>query len=170
MIRTLFLVICLFLGLGPQARASIEIYANGQKYDSMQAYAASKKAAEVSISPTPVSLNSQQQEDIRREAQQLGIDVDFSKVKTFQIGQKKSSDAALHKLYVLSVENGMVGALRDFYQAWGQSDFQMARRITSEQLQEAIEQEVTTSKVPKLLIAEPGKVRIMSLTAQDSSK
>ena len=72
---------------------------------------------------------------------------------------KDLSDAVLHKLYVLSVENGMVSALQDFYQALGQSN-----SISPEQVQEAIQQTVTTSKDPKLLISGAGKVRIMSLT------
>ena len=88
----------------------------------------------------------------------MGINVDFSKVKTFQLTQKNITDSALHKLYVLSVEDGMVSALRGFYQTWGQPDY-----ISPEQLQEAIQQAVATSKGPKLLISGSGKVRIMSL-------
>ena len=76
----------------------------------------------------------------------------------------------MHKLYVLSVENGVVGALQDFYQTWGQADLQTPQSISSGQLQEAIQQAVTTSKDPKLLISEPGKVRIMALTPDKSSK
>ena len=68
---------------------------------------------------------------------------------------KKLSDTALHKLYVLSVENGVAVALQDFYETRGQSDL-----ISLEQLQGAIQQAVTRSKDPKLLISEPGKVRI----------
>jgi hypothetical protein len=79
--------------------------------------------------------------------------------KILQGNQKDLSDATLHKLYVLSVENGVVGALRDFYQTRGQSDF-----ISPEQLQEAIQQAVTTSKDPKLLISGAGKVRVMSFS------
>jgi len=125
--RILFLVLCLIPVFGPQARGTtIEIYANGHKYDSLQAYLLSKNSATLPSSP------------------------------------QKLSDGALHKLYVLSVENGMVGALQDFYKTWGQSDFQ----ISAEQLPQAIRQAVTTSKNPKLLISRPGKVRIMDLTKQ----
>jgi len=137
MVRILFLVLCVFPVLGPQAQGAIEIYANGHKYDSLQAYLASKT----------------------------------SKVKAPQVNQKKLSgstalttgDIDLHKFYILSVENGVAGALQDFYETRGQPDFQMTRRISSEQLQEAIAQAVTTSKDPKLLISKPGKVRIMVL-------
>ena len=121
--RILFLVLWVIPVLGTQAQGAIEIYANGHKYDSPQAYLASKKSAPVN--------------------------------------QKKLSDASLHKLCVLSVENGVVGALQDFYQTWGQSDF-----IFPEQLQEVIQQAVTTSKDPKLLISGEGKVRIMSLMSR----
>ena len=161
--RILFLVLCVPV-FGPQARgAAIEIYANGHKYDSLQTYLTSKEPVKAIVpSSAPVSLNSQQEDYIRKEAQQLGIKVDFSKVKTYQVNQKKIPDTVLHKLYVLSVENGVVNALQDFYEARGQSDFQ----ISPEQLQGAIQQEVTMSKNPKLLISQPGKVRIMSLTAQ----
>ena len=76
----------------------------------------------------------------------------------------------MHRLYVLSVENGVVSALEDFYQTRGKSDFQITRNISSEQLQEAIGQAVAMSKDPKLLISEPGKVRIMALTSKGSEK
>jgi len=75
-----------------------------------------------------------------------------------------------HKLYVLSVENGVVDALQDFYQPQGQQGFPIGQEISSEQLQAAIQQAVTASKEPKLLISEPGKVRIMALTSQESDK
>ena len=122
----MFLVLWIIPVLGSQAQGAIEIYANGHKYDSPQAYLASKKS-----------------------------------VKTLQVNQKNLSDTALHKLYVLSVENGVVSALQDFYQTCGESDF-----ISPEQLQEAIQQAVTTSKDPKFLISGEGKVRIMALTAR----
>ncbi len=128
MMRILFLVLCVFPVLAPQARGAVEIYANGHQYDSLQEYLASKKSA---VAPSP---------------------------------PEKLSDIALHKLYVLSVENGVVGALQDFYST------PVGRSITAEQLQEAIQQAVTKSKDPKLLISKPGKVRIMSLNAQDKPK
>ena len=70
----------------------------------------------------------------------------------------------MHKLSVLSVENGVVGALQDFYKTQGPYDFQIPHQISSAQLQKAIQQAVTTSTEPKLLISEPGKMRIMALT------
>ena len=79
-------------------------------------------------------------------------------------------DKALHKLYVLSVEDGVVGAFQDFYQPQGQSDIQVSQKISSAQLQSVIQQAVTTSNAPKLLIAQPGKVRIMALTTDQSDK
>jgi hypothetical protein len=77
---------------------------------------------------------------------------------------KELSDTTRHQLYVLSVENGVVDALQDFYENQGQSGFQVARRITSAQLQQAIEQTVTGSKDPKLLISNPGKMRIVAIS------
>jgi hypothetical protein len=76
---------------------------------------------------------------------------------------RKLSDADLHRLYVLSIENGMVNALQDFYQAWGNADLKV-RRISLGQVQDLIRQAVTSSKSTKLLIVQPGKLRIMSLT------
>jgi len=168
--RILFLVLWVVPIFVPQAQGAIEIYVNGHKYGSLQAYLASKKTTVAKISFKPVSLDSQQEDYIRKAAQQLGINVDFSKVKTFQVGQKSLTDRDLHKFYVLSVENGVVGALHDFYQNWGHPDFQTPNRISSEQLQEVIQQAVATSKDPKLLISELGKVRIMGLAVQDNSK
>jgi hypothetical protein len=79
------------------------------------------------------------------------------------------SDATLHKLYTLSIENGMAGILQNFYQSWGLSGIQVPSRVSSDNLQEAIQQVVTASKDPKLLISEPGKMRIMGL-APESGK
>ena len=133
MLRTLFLILWTIPFMASLAEGDIEIYANGHKYNSIQAYVAAKKLAASRPAPTPVPLKG------------------------------NMSDATLHKLYVLSVENGVVGALQDFYQNVGHSDFQITHQISSDQLQEAIQQAVTTSKDPKLLIAEPGKMRIMGL-------
>jgi hypothetical protein len=165
--RILFLILWIIPALGAQAQGAIEIYVNGHKYDSLQAYQASKKAV---VAPTPASLNSQQEDYIRKEAQQLGIDVDLSKVKTIQINQQGLSDSTRHKLYVLSVEHGVVGALQGFYQAQGQYDIPITHMISSVQLQGAIQQAVTASKDPKLLITEPGKMRIMALTTDETDK
>lgn len=139
--RTLFLVLWLVFAFGSQARA-IEIYVNGHKYGSLEAY----KAYQRTMTATPVSLG--------------------RPLKTLPMGPQDISDATRHQLYVLSVENGMVGALQDFYQAQGQPDFQTPHIGSSEELQEAIQQAVTASAAPKLLIAQPGKLRIMALTAR----
>lgn len=168
--RTLFLVIWAIFFLAPIAHGDIEIFANGHQYHSLKAYLDSKKAVSAPSQATPVSLNSQQQDEILKEAQQLGIKVDFNKVKTFQIGPRGLSGERMHKFYVLSVENGVIGALQDFYQTWGQSGIPIKNFITSEQLQEVIQQAVATSKDPKFLISEPGKVRIMSLTVEDDTR
>jgi hypothetical protein len=168
--RILFLVIWLVPFFAPVVHGDIEIYANGHKYGSLQEYLASKKAVAMPSPATPVALNSQQEDEVRKEAQQLGINVDFNKVKTLQINQKGLSGESMHKLYVLSVEDGVIGALQDFYQTRGQSNVRVNSIISSEELQEAIQQAVATSKDPKFLISEPGRVRIMALTAQDSAQ
>ncbi len=130
MIRTLFFILTIILAYGPQAQGSIEIYAKGQRYASLQAYLQSEKP----VHPKPLSDNTRQ------------------------------------KLYQLSIENGMVGVLQDFYLTMDKPVPVMARTITTNQLQEAIEQEVTSSKGPKLLISEQGKVRIMTLATSDTRK
>jgi len=129
--RILFLVLWVIFGYGPQAQGAIEIYANGHKYSSPQEYLASKKPAKIV------------------QSHQSGI---TAKGDPYNINL---SNTTLHELYVLSIENGVVGALQDFYGTLA------SRSITPEQLQEAIQQAVTRSKDPKLLISEPGKVRIM---------
>ena len=164
--RILFLVLWFIPIIQGPCSGAIEIYANGHKYASLQEYHSAQQLAVPQTHPEPASLNGQQEDYVRQEARRWGINVDLGKVKTFQVGHAKLSDSTRHKLYVLSVENGMVGALQDFYQAWGQSEPQMARTITPEQLQEVLEDSVTKSKDPKLLITEPGKVRIMTLTQQ----
>ena len=163
MFRTLFFILWIIIFFVPQVCEGIEIYANGHKYDSLQAYHASSQPSAIGSLPAPVFINSQQEDEIRKEAKRLGVPVDLSKVKTLQIGQSALSDTTRHNLYVLSVENGVVDALRDFYLTWGQPDFQMQRSISTMQLQEAIAQAVTQSKYPKLLISKPGKIRIMDL-------
>ena len=167
--RILFLVLWTIPLLGPQVQAGIEIDVNGHSYDSLQAYQASKKAAALSSS-IPASLNNQQEDYIRQAAQKLGINVDFSKIKTFQVNQESLNDTTRHQLYVLSVENGVVSALQDFYHNRGQYDIQMPHRISSAQLQGAIQQAVTRSKDPKLLISEPGKIRIMAISPDHSKQ
>ena len=139
MMRILFLILWIIPLLAPEAHADIEIYVNGHKYPSFEAYRAAEKLVLLKPKPSPVPL-------------------------------KKISDAIQHKLYVLSVENGVVGALRDFYQNGGQSDLQVTRQIVPDQLQAAIAQALATSKGPKLLIATPGKVRIMALTADEEQQ
>lgn len=170
--RILFFLLWTIPVLGAtQARGTtIEIFVNGHKYDSLEAYRTAKKNAVIQGLPSPAALNEQQQDYILQAAKKLGIKVDFNKIKTYQIDHHNISNSTRHQLYVLGVENGMVGALQDFYQTWGQSDIPITRRISSEQLQEAISQAVTSSKYPKLLISEPGKMRIMALTADDSTQ
>jgi hypothetical protein len=129
MFKTVFLFLCFVPFLCPQAYGSVEIYAKGHQYDSLQTYLTSKKLA------------------------------------LFRAHQKGLSDETRHKLYVLSIENGITGVLQDFYQAWDQSRLQTVFRISPDQLQNAIQQAVTASKDPKLLISQPGKVRIMELTS-----
>ena len=161
--RILFLILWVNLVFGPQAQGAIEVFADGHKFDSLKAYQDSKKPPQGGNPPIPATLDSQQEDYVRKEAQEMGIKVDFSKVKTFQVNQQKIPDNIQHQLYVLSVEDGMVNALKDFYQTWDQADLIQIRKISSDQLQEAIQQAVTASKEPKLLISEPGKVRIMAL-------
>ena len=164
MMRNLFLILWVIGPLSSQAHAAIEIYANGHQYNSMQKYLAMEKAAAAKAASTPGALNSQQEDYIRKAAKKLGVDVDFSKIKTFQLGPSNISDNTRHRLYVLSIENGVIGALEDFYQGRQQSGLPMPHRIFLAQLQEAIRKAVTTSKEPKLLISEPGKVRIMAIS------
>jgi len=168
--NTLFLILCFLPGIAAPSWADIEIFANGHKYDSLQEYVASKNAIAAPSLSSPANLNTQQKDDIAKGAQRLGINVDFNKVKTFQINKPGLSGKTMHQFYVLSVENGVVGALQDFYQSWGQTNLQLNSIISSEELQLAIQQAVATSKDPKFLISEPGKVRIMALTAQDDTR
>jgi hypothetical protein len=168
--RILFSCFCLFPFLVARSYGAIEVIIDGHKYDSLQDYAQAKKNALLQSTVAPVALDKNQEDDIRKAVQKLGIRVDFNQMKTFQINQEGLSDASRHKLYVLSVEKGVVGALQDFYKTVGQADFPMNHRISTDQLQEVIAQAVGKSKYPKLLISSPGKMRIMALTASESDE
>ena len=135
MMRILFLVLCSMTAVQFTAQAEIEIYADGHKYSSLQAYKTSEKSDRV----------------------------DLSKIKTDQLKSMSLAEMAQHKLYVLSVEKTVVGALQGFYQNWGSPDIKEAREISSGQLKDVIQEAVTSSKDPKLLISGAGKVRIMRL-------
>jgi len=130
MMKALFLILCLFLPGAARAGTPVEIYANGHKYDSLQAYQASKA---------------------------MTLDV--------------ASASTMRKLYVLSVEKGVAGALQNFYQTfWAGSDFYLDQRIYPDQMQEAIRKAVTATPAPKLLISESGKVRILTLDRDEIKK
>ena len=134
MMKALFLILFLFLGLDAPAQTPVEIYANGHKYDSLQAYEASKS-------------------------------------KTLNVTSNPLSEATMHKLYILSVEKGMVAALQNFYRTfWVGSDFTLGERIAPDQMQEAIKKAVTASGSTKLLIAGSGKVRIMTINTDEAQK
>jgi hypothetical protein len=149
--RTLFFILSIMFALQYQAYGDIEIYADGHKYDSMEAYQESKSA--------PVVKSS----------------ADSGQAKMLKVAKKGISDLTRHKLYVMSIENGIVGVFQDFYHTWVVSGHQMAitfkpktpvsRRISLAQLQDAIAKAVTSTKGPKLLITGPGKLRIMALSA-----
>ena len=161
MIRILFLVLWVVMILTAPSNAAVEVYINGHKYDSIEAYLASKKTIGV------------EDDYIKEVAGSYGIKVDLSKIKTFQISkrdQPKVSDQTMHKLYVMSLENGVVDALKDFYNSRGQFDLTIPYRISPRQLPDVIQRSVTTSNAPKLLISQPGKVRIMDLSPSSTSK
>ncbi len=128
MLRTLFLFSWIIFALGAEAYGGIEIYVNGHKFTSIQAYAQWER----------------------------------SRTKTILVNPKIPIDQVQHKLYVLSIESGIARALKEFYQP---HDFSMFRRleIYPQQLQRAIQQAVTASTTPKLLIVESGKIRILDL-------
>lgn len=151
--KALFLILCLFLGPDAQAQTPVEIYANGHKYDSLQAYKTSEK---------PVAGNSS-------KAQSLSITADFL------------SAATMHELYGLGVEEGVMGALNDFYQASliGLDSVHehtivlgatVGQTIAADQIEEVIRKAVSASNSPKLLISESGKFRIMSLDTDEAQK
>jgi hypothetical protein len=101
----------------------------------------------------------------------LGLKVNWSKVKTLELAHDTLSESTMHRLYVLSVEKGVTGALQNFYQSFSAgTDFYLGQRISSAQIQEAIKKAVTASVAPKLLISGSGKVRIMTITPDDAHK
>jgi len=162
--RILFLCLWALIILQTPTRAEIEIYADGHKYVSLQAYQDSERSLALQPSAQDAAALSSQQDDyIREETKQLGMDVDLGKIKTLRIAPSDLSGTTRRQLFVLSVENGVAGALQDFYSNRAQGDVQTPQKISSDQLQEVIQQAVTKSKEPTLLIAQPGKMRIMSL-------
>jgi len=166
--RIVFLILTIILCLPLNARAGVEIFIDGHKYDSFQDYENSKKSVKPQLSLSAADIKKQQDDYIRQEAKKLGIKLDLNKIKTIQIKPKSQSELAQHRLFVLGIENSVVGALQEFYQNWGQSDIRMPKEVSVDQLQQIIEQAVSSSKEPKLLISEPGKVRIMSISADNS--
>ena len=124
--------------LASPALGAVEIYANGHKFDSIQDYTSWEESAL------------------------------HSKALSLKDGQIKISDTTRRKLYILSIENGMAGILQNFYQSWGQSALPVTHRISSDQLQGAIQQAVMASTDPKMLISQPGKMRIVDLNLGDS--
>ena len=164
--RILFLFLCSISWLQPPAWGAIEIYVKGHKYASIMDYLASKKSVFLKSPTVTASLNRQQEQYVLQKAKEWGVKVDFKKVKTIQIGPKNLSNSTQHKLYVLSIENGVISALKDFYETQGLPNLGHSRPISSEQLQDAINQAVARSKEPKLLISTPGKVRIMSMSSK----
>jgi hypothetical protein len=163
MMRIMFLALTIFSFLGSPVRA-LEIYVNGHRYGSVQEYQALKK----SMVPS-VPLSRQDENFIVIQGEKMGIRVDLRKVKTIQVNSKQT-DVALHELYILSVETGVVNALQGFYRNMGPSDFRAAPKVLADQLQQVIKQAVTTSKNPKLLISRHGKMRIMSLAPDNTPK
>ena len=141
MVRILFLLLSVFLASGAgQSYASIEIDADGQRYDSLKDYL----TAQQSSSKHPY-------------------------VSTVVISQKRDS-APVHELRSLSAEYGVAGALKDFHQHQRPFDLHLSTSVSAEQLRNILENEISTSKEPKLLISAPGKVRIMSLAGHEDSQ
>ncbi|MDE2027301.1 MAG: hypothetical protein KGK03_02065 [Candidatus Omnitrophica bacterium] len=147
--RVLFLIISVFLAWAGQARA-VEVYVGGHRYDSFQAYRAAQKAVRTAL--VTAALDEQQEEY-------------KNKVKITRF-----NEAQAHRLYVLGVENGMKEAAQRFFINPGAAGAPAAQHISSEQLQKALEQAMGKSKGPKLLIAGPGKVRVMALAPNEQAK
>ncbi|MDE1921127.1 MAG: hypothetical protein KGJ09_06845 [Candidatus Omnitrophica bacterium] len=151
--RTLFFTLSVFFAC-QSACGAVEIYAAGRRYISFEAYQEAQNAAQASAAAVALDRrqksDDRQENDIRRQAGKLGIKMDLS----------------AHRLYVLGAENGMNKALQDFNQKPGETGPRAFRAISSEELQEAIQRAVTVSKTPKLIIAQPGKLRIMDLSTE----
>ena len=90
--------------------------------------------------------------------------------KTTSVVAIAPADGGAHRLYSFSVEDGVKDALTDFKQHQKRSDLKITPQITSAQLQAVLEAAMSNSKGPKLLISQPGKMRILSLDAQEPSK
>ena len=141
MLKILFLFLWIIpFGASP-VHGAIEIYAHGHKFDSIQEYNSWKESS-----------------------------VHIKKDSSSKAHQVNLSDATRRKLYVLSIENGMAGILQNFYQSWGQSALPVTHRISSDQLQGAIQQAVMASTDPKMLISQPGKMRIVDLGVENPGK
>ena len=72
------------------------------------------------------------------------------------------------KLYALSVEKGMASALRDFHKP--KPAQKSSQVIIPSQMEEVLKKAVTVSASPKLLIYQQGKLRVMTLSADDARK
>lgn len=70
----------------------------------------------------------------------------------------------IHTLYLSGVENGLTRALYDFYKPLGVSLLPLASStIFKSQMQRVIQQAITLSADPKLLIVDGNRLRIMTI-------
>jgi len=113
---------------------ALEIYVNGQKFDSFEAYKASKNA----------------------------------QLKKILLNHHDLPPGS-HQLAVIGVEDGVVGALKNFYVPQNQIGEAINRTIRPADLEDVLAQAVGGSDIPKLLIASPGKLRILAFTTSDKS-
>jgi len=158
MMKALFLILCLFPFLKVQAQTTVEIYADGRKYDSLSVYKASKHTLNLG--------------DLHPKAKVQGT------VPLTQTAPLTLSELTMHELYGLGVEEGVLWAMKDFYQTLNPGrDFPhehtivlstpTSHPISAAQMEGAIKKAVTASGSPKFLISEAGKMRILTMTSRD---
>lgn len=86
-----------------------------------------------------------------------------------KLSAKPLSEETRHRLYLLGIETGVIGAMRSFDHPNGSGGYMINGVLVPQELESVLAQTVGSSEIPKLLIIEPGKLRIMALTADDKS-
>jgi len=148
----------------------VEIYAGGNRYDSIKSYkiirdAEAKKEEKAATIKEEIKLSPEQASQLQVEAKIQGVEVDPQKIKTIAIKPQLSEETA-DKLAAISANGDLPNVVADFEQGWDNP--QPHNTVSADQLGEKIRAAVGDRKEPVLLISDPKKMRIMALSPQEA--
>lgn len=164
-----FIILLSMLVIAPAAWAQIEIYAGGQKYESLESY---QVLSEAKRAIQAVPLTGEEKQALVNEAKKLGIEANPDKLKTVIIQPvDKKEQEAVKKLRLLSVNPPDKASILTNPQTWQTPSPLMVRLIQDENLENAIRQAVGQSTSAKMIVAQDNTVKILSLSpAQAQAK